>query len=79
MLLNQVGFACRAFEDQQIASATATSGEPPDLLVSDVVMPGMSGIERAIRSAGSEPCSIRDSGLLCALTCDEEEKLVVDR
>jgi DNA-binding NtrC family response regulator len=48
MILKRAGFAATAFENPRQALMAATSGESPDLLISDVVMPELSGIELAI-------------------------------
>ncbi len=54
MILNQAGFVAIAFEDPRRA-LEAASGLSPDLLISDVVMPGMSGIELAIEFRRMHP------------------------
>jgi CheY-like chemotaxis protein len=46
-ILRQVGFRTASFENAQEA-IDAASIEAPDLMITDVVMPGMSGIELAI-------------------------------
>jgi DNA-binding NtrC family response regulator len=55
MILNQAGFFAVAFEDPRQALAAACSPPPPNLLLSDVVMPEMSGIELAIQFHQSYP------------------------
>ena len=53
-ILRQVGFKASAFENAQQA-IDAASIEAPDLMITDVVMPGMSGIELAIPLPGALP------------------------
>jgi DNA-binding NtrC family response regulator len=54
MILNQSGFSATAFESSDQAIAAATNG-PPDLLITDVVMPGMNGIDLAINFRSTYP------------------------
>lgn len=59
MILTQTGFAASAFEDPYQALDAAAGGSVPDLLISDVVMPGMSGIELALQFRKDYPgCKI---------------------
>jgi DNA-binding response OmpR family regulator len=48
MILSQSGFAAKAFEKPLLALAAAEN-VPPDLLITDVMMPEMTGIDLAIR------------------------------
>jgi len=53
-ILNQAGFRATAFDDPMKAIA-ACRETPPELLISDVKMPGMSGIELAIHFRKTQP------------------------
>jgi len=55
MILNMSGFVAIAFEDPKLALSAASFASSPDLLIADVVMPQMSGIELAIEFRRSFP------------------------
>jgi DNA-binding NtrC family response regulator len=54
MILRQSGFATESFTDP-LEALEAARGEAPDLLISDVVMPQMSGIDLAVRIKAMYP------------------------
>jgi len=49
VILTQAGFRAFSFQNPRLALTTAETSSSPNLLISDVVMPEMSGIELAIR------------------------------
>ncbi len=53
-VLNQAGFRAMAFDDPTIALSAASIKEP-DALISDVIMPRMTGIDLAIRIRNAYP------------------------
>ena len=55
MILNHTGFAASAFDDPFRALEAAAGGQVPDLLITDVIMPGMSGIDLAVRFRSEYP------------------------
>jgi DNA-binding response OmpR family regulator len=54
-ILRKAGFEVIAAQDALVALRTASTAGPFDLLVSDVVMPGMNGIELARELRASRP------------------------
>jgi len=54
-ILCRSGFVAKGFQDpHEVLAVTAQSG-PPDLLIADVMMPGMTGIDLAIRIRQAYP------------------------
>jgi FixJ family two-component response regulator len=49
------GFAAKGFQDPQDVLEFAGQSAPPDLLIADVMMPGMTGIDLAIRMRETYP------------------------
>ena len=68
-ILNHYGYQAARYEDplRAIDAAQQTS---PDLLVTDVMMPGMNGIELAIHFQNLHPqCKVLLFSGMAALTC----------
>jgi DNA-binding response OmpR family regulator len=58
VILNRNGFSARCFT-RPLEALTAAQSDPPDLLISDVAMPGLSGIDLATRMRAQHPeCKI---------------------
>jgi DNA-binding NtrC family response regulator len=55
MILNMSGFSASAFFSAEEAIAVADENGPPNLLITDVAMPGMNGIDLAIRFEEQHP------------------------
>lgn len=77
VILSKDGFQAQAFHNPCQAMVRAM-GQPPDVLITDVMMPGMTGVELAIalRSAGQNCRILLFSGQSGAmdLLCDAQER-----
>jgi DNA-binding response OmpR family regulator len=54
VILNRNGFSARCFT-RPLEALTAAQSDAPDLLISDVAMPGLSGIDLAIQIRARHP------------------------
>jgi DNA-binding response OmpR family regulator len=54
-ILSRSGFAAKGFQDARDVLTFAAQSVPPDLLIADVMMPGMTGIDLAIRMRQTYP------------------------
>ena len=54
LILRNAGYQARSFSEPG-AALNAAAGERPDLLVTDMVMPGMNGVELALRMQELRP------------------------
>ena len=55
IILRNAGYEARSFSEPE-AALDAVTGESPDLLVTDMAMPEMNGIELATRMQEIRPC-----------------------
>jgi DNA-binding NtrC family response regulator len=55
IILRNAGYAARSFSEPD-AALNAAAGQSPDLLVTDMMMPEMNGIELAMRMQELRPC-----------------------
>ena len=79
-ILSKDGFHAQAFHNPCQAMVRAI-GQPPDVLITDVMMPGMTGVEltiacgRAARIAGSCCFRAKPAPWICCATRDGEDSI----